>query len=217
MEQNVVQLLTQLTVMQQQLAEGLHATNANLTATYLNLASLMQASERRQEVMLKEARDGRQRSWDDSERFRNCKMFSGKLAEWDEWCERFVGNIKARSPQVCAVLRVIEHKISERELESEQSSQVVEAADPDMPSVEELTDISSKLHHLLGNLTTLDAHAMVRRSRGENGLLAWKKLTLCLNPKTLASGLKAINAVHNPSRITEVRRRMGDQNRAAFG
>ena len=26
-----------------------------------------------------------------------------------------------------------------------------------------------------------------------------------LGPKTLASGLKAINAVHNPSRITEVR------------
>ena len=134
----------------------------------------MQASEHRQEVFFKESRDGRQRNWDDNERFRSCKSFSGKLAEWDEWCERFVGTIKSRSPQVCAVLRVIEHKISERELESENSLRIVEAADPDMPSVEELTDISSKLHHLLGNFTTLDAHAMVRRSRGENGLLAWK-------------------------------------------
>ena len=74
-----------------------------------------------------------------------------------------------------------------------------------MPEPEEVLDISAKYHHLLGNLTTAEAHAVVRRSRGENGLLAWKRLTANSNPKTLASGLKCINAAHNPPKIVDVR------------
>ena len=70
---------------------------------------------------------------------------------------------------------------------------------------DEVLEASAKLHHLLGDLTTGEAHAMIRRCRGENGLLAWKKLASSANPKTLASGLKCINLVHNPPRITEVR------------
>ena len=38
-------------------------------------------------------------------------------------------------------------------------------------------------------------NAVVRRCTGENGLLAWKRLCTSLNPRTLASGVKAINQV----------------------
>ena len=65
--------------------------------------------------------------------------------------------------------------------------------------------MGAKLHRLLIDLTTGDANAVVRRSRNANGLLAWKRLSASLNPKTLASGLKCINAAHNPPRILDVR------------
>ena len=74
-----------------------------------------------------------------------------------------------------------------------------------MADATEVLEVSAQLHHLLGDLTTGEANAMVRRSRGENGLLAWRKLASNANPKTLASGLKCVNSVHNPPRIAEVR------------
>ena len=61
--------------------------------------------------------------------------------------------------------------------------------------------ISFKLHSVLVSLTTREANAVVRRCRG-NGLWAWKKLSSTLNPRTLASGVKAISQVLNPSKIT---------------
>ena len=70
---------------------------------------------------------------------------------------------------------------------------------------DEVVMIGAKLHRLLMDLTTGDANAVVRRSRNANGLLAWKRLSASLNPKTLASGLKCINAAHNPPRIVDVR------------
>ena len=90
-------------------------------------------------------------------------------------------------------------------LEAGEFAEMIVNADIFMPEPEEVLDISAKLHHLLGNLTTAEAHAVVRRSRGENGLLAWRRLTANSNPKTLASGLKCINAAHNPPKIVDVR------------
>ena len=46
--------------------------------------------------------------------------------------------------------------------------------------------------NLLLNLTTGEANATVRRCQGL-GWLAWKRLTSSLNPRTLASGIKAIS------------------------
>ena len=89
-------------------------------------------------------------------------------------------------------------------LEAGEFAEMIANADMGMPEPEEVLDISAKLHHLLGNLTTAEAHAVVRRSRGGNGLLAWKRLTANSNPKTLASGLKCINAAHNP-KIVDVK------------
>ena len=61
MDPAMVQLFAQFAEMQKQLAEGLHQTNQNL-------ALLVTDSERRQEVILKESREGRQKHWDDGEK-----------------------------------------------------------------------------------------------------------------------------------------------------
>ena len=47
---------------------------------------------------------------------------------------------------------------------------------------------------------------MVRRSHGQNGLLAWKRLHEKLRPRTLASGVKAISQVLSPTQITNATR-----------
>ena len=78
--------------------------------------------------------------------------------------------------------------------------------DADMPDDKEVEVLSSKLHRLLGDLTTQEANATIRRCRGENGMLARKRLTATHNPKTLASGLKALTAVHNPPKISDIKR-----------
>jgi hypothetical protein len=58
------------------------------------------------------------------------------------------------------------------------------------------------MYNLLLNLTTGDANAVVRRSLG-SGWLAWKRLTSTMNPRTLASGIKAISQVLNPPKISQ--------------
>ena len=73
MDPAIAQLVAQLVEMQRKLAEGLQATNQNLAALVTN-------SERRQETILKEGRDGRTRQWDDGDKFRNCKVYAGALA-----------------------------------------------------------------------------------------------------------------------------------------
>ena len=71
----------------------------------------------------------------------------------------------------------------------------------DQCPVEAVQEISVKLHNVLLSLTTGEANAAIRRCRG-NGLWAWKKLSATLNPRTLASGVKAISQVLNPDTIT---------------
>ena len=191
----VAELLSQVVEMQKTLAEGLQRTNANL-------AALVQNGERRQEVILQAASDGRSKRWDGPDRFRSCKVFAGRAGEWEEWSDRLLGTIKTRAAKIYSLMRVVEHQVSEKALEGDNYA---DAADVGMADTNEVLEVSAQLHQLLGDLTTGEAHAMVRRSRGENGLLAWKKLTSNSNPKTLASGLKCINSVHNPPRIAEVR------------
>ena len=60
---------------------------------------------------------------------------------------------------------------------------------------------SAEMYHVLLNITTGEANAVVRRSLG-SGWHAWKRLTSSLNPRTLASGIKTISAALNPQRIT---------------
>jgi hypothetical protein len=69
-----------------------------------------------------------------------------------------------------------------------------------------IDQIGSKMNNPLLNLTTSEANAVVRRCRGKQGLLAWKKFCTTLNPRTLASGVKAISQVMNPPKIADAKR-----------
>ena len=94
MDPQLAQVLTAIASWQKQMSDGLQATDANL-------AVLMAASDRRQETFAREAKEGRQKHWDDPERFQLCRPFSGKQSEWDEWSERLLGtNQDARSPSL---------------------------------------------------------------------------------------------------------------------
>ena len=96
----------------------------------------------------------------------------------------------------------MEAKVAESELEKEIYSAIVDEAGCDE---DEVIEIGHKLHNLLLNLTTGEANAVVRRRRGRNGWLAWKRLCTILNPKTLASGVKLISQVLNPQKIMDAR------------
>ena len=65
-----------------------------------------------------------------------------------------------------------------------------------------IAQTAAEMYNVLLNVTTGEANAVVRRSLGM-GWLAWKRLTTTLNPRTLASGIKAISGVLNPARITQ--------------
>ena len=94
-----------------------------------------------------------------------------------------LGTVKTRAAKVYSWMRLVEHNVSEKALEGDNYADLVVGADVGMADANEVLEVSAKLHHLLGDLTTGEAHAMLRRS----------------------SGLKCINSVHNPPRIAEVR------------
>ena len=61
---------------------------------------------------------------------------------------------------------------------------------------------SAKLYNVLLNKTIGEANAVVRRTTTD-GILGWKRLVSTLNPRTLASGIKAISAAINPPKVTQ--------------
>ena len=93
---------------------------------------------------------------------------------------------------VYTLIRYIENKASEKDLEDEDYARTLPAEQCAMMEPDGIREVSSKLHHVLTELTTGEAHAQFRRCKEENGLLAWKRLSMTMNPKTLAAGLKAI-------------------------
>ena len=80
---------------------------------------------------------------------------------------------------------------------------VVKELTPDFTDCDSdfIAKTSAEMYHVLLNITTGEANAVVRRSLG-SGWLAWKRLTSSLNPRTLASGIKTISAALHPQRIT---------------
>ena len=168
------------------------------------LSEAMQMGRLETLEMLKSSKEGRQRGWDEGDRYKNCRVYTGKSAEWDEWSERLLGIVKGKSPEVHAVMQLVEHQLCEKDLEMPDYAEGISRIEG-MPVAAEVANMSAKLHRLLAELATLEANAVVRRSIGENGLLAWRRLTTNANPKTLASGMKAMSIVNHPNRITDLK------------
>ena len=144
---------------------------------------------------------GKDGAWDEVSRFKTIKVFTGAAAEWEEWFSKVGGTIKARDPQVHEFLQFIERRVAAKDLVDEQYAEKI--AEECLMGAEDVRAISSRLHRLLMEITTQDAHAKIRRCKGENGVLGWKRLSLHNNPKTLATGMRDINMAHNPGKVVD--------------
>ena len=134
--------------------------------------------------------------WDTMNNFKNFNLFSGDSKEWDEFTTKFRSQVAAGDGGVAELMEEVETKMVEAQVEEKDWDTVaIENCDK-----EAVQDISVNLHNVLLSLTTGEGNAVVRRCRG-NGLWAWKKLSSTLNPRTLASGVKAISQVINPGKI----------------
>ena len=140
--------------------------------------------------------------WDDVSNFRNIKVFSGDNKEWEEFQTKLKSQNAAGNPRAAEILDFTETDTTEMEL-TEAKTYNFDVGDDDITE-DMINDTSYNMHNLLISLTTGEANTHVRRCTERNGLLAWKRLSTKLNPRTLASGVKAISAVLNPTKITHV-------------
>ena len=127
-------------------------------------------------------------NWDTVNNYKNFKLFSGDQKKWDEFSTNFRSQVAAGNGGVAALMERLESVMLEEQAEAKDW----ELVEDDQCPVEAVQEISVKLHNVLLSLTTGEANAAIRRCRG-NGLWAWKKLSATLNPRTLASGVKAIS------------------------
>ena len=137
-------------------------------------------------------------NWDTLNNYKNFKLFSCDQKEWDEFSTKFRSQVAAGDGGVAALMESVESVM----LEEQAEAKYWELVEDDKCPVEAVQEISVKLHNVFLSLTTGEANAAIRRCRG-NGLWAWKKLSATLNPRTLASGVKAISQVLNPGKITK--------------
>ena len=145
-----------------------------------------------------EAQENRgKNNWSAPEKFKQVKVFAGKQDEWEEFSHNLLCQIGAGDGDVVDLMEEAALETSEQTL-SEEDYDLMSSANLD---ADQIKVVSKKLYSLLAGMTTGEANAVVRRS-GRNGLLAWKRLSSSLNPRTLGSGIKAISAVLNPGRVT---------------
>ena len=157
----------------------------------MTLEQLVEAMSRMTENVNKlvEAQSGARRrngSWDDLTKFKNITLFGGDSKEREEFQFKVKGQVGAGDPGVVAIMEEIE-LVMESTAEEADWSMVGDETQTE----EVIEEMSRKVHNILLSLTTKEANAIVRRCRG-NGLWAWKRLSSSLNPRTLASGIKAM-------------------------
>ena len=140
------------------------------------------------------------KKWDNLDKYKNLKQFDGKQQDFEEWNVKFRSLVSAGDRKVGQLMSAIEKECTEDELAKGKFNQL----EPEFSSEDEtlISESSAGMFNLLLNITTGEANAMVRRSLGM-GWLAWKRLTSSLNPRTLASGIKAISAVLTPPKVTQ--------------
>ena len=164
------------------------------------LFSALQQLTTQVQMMAEKGGAGQGKRWDTPERYKNLKVFDGNLKDFEEWGVKFRSLVCAGDAKVGQLMKAVEHECTEDELVKNKYTQTApEFDESDGPFI---LQTSAEMYNLLLNITTGEANAVVRRSLGL-GWLAWKRLTSSLNPRTLASGIKAISAVLTPPRVTQ--------------
>ena len=103
---------------------------AELLQSRQDMLAILNASERKAEA--------RGRQWEDVERFKACVGFSGKITEWDEWSDRLLSTVKSRSVEVHGLMRLVEHKLTEKTLEGDDYAAMLAALDVGTLETEEV-------------------------------------------------------------------------------
>ena len=146
-----------------------------------------------------ERMSGGGKKWDNLDRFKNLTVFDGNSKTFEEWSVKFRSLVRAADIKVGRLMESIESECTEEQLVLNKFDELT----PDYGMDDEpfIAQSSAEMYNVLLNVTTGEANAVVRKSLGM-GWLAWKRLTSSLNPRTLASGIKAISGVLNPVKIT---------------
>ena len=165
-----------------------------------NLFAALQILTEQVKVLAERNAGGGGKKWDNPERYKNLKVYAGDVKEFEEWSVKLRSLVSAGDAKVGQLMKAVEHECTEEVLvknEYSQTSPEFGECDSDF-----ILQTAAEMYNLLLNITTGEANAVVRRSLG-SGWLAWKRLTSSLNPRTLASGIKAISAVLNPARVSQ--------------
>jgi hypothetical protein len=139
------------------------------------------------------------RKWDNLDRYKNLMVFDGNQKNFEEWSIKFRSLVKSGDVKVGRLMEAVEDSCTEEKLSLNKFNEL----EPGWDQSDEqfISQTSAEMYNVLLNTTTGEANAVVRRSFGM-GWLAWKRLVSTLNPRTLASGIKAISSVLNPQKIT---------------
>ena len=172
---------------------------AEAAALYNAIAMLTQQVQLMAEQGSQRDVGGGGKSWDHYDRFKNLKIFSGDAKDFEEWSVKLRSLVAAADIKVNKLMNSVEAACTEEQLVKGLYRELI----PDFTDDDSafIVKTSAEMYHVLLNITTGEANAVVRRSLG-SGWLAWKRLTSSLNPRTLASGIKTISAALNPQRIT---------------
>jgi hypothetical protein len=139
------------------------------------------------------------KKWDNLDRYKNLMVFDGNQKNFEEWSIKFRSLVKSGDVKVGRLMEAVEDSCTEERLAMNKFNEL----EPGWDQSDEMfvSQTSAEMYNVLLNITTGEANAVVRRSLGL-GWLAWKRLVSTLNPRTLASGIKAISSVLNPQKIT---------------
>ena len=139
------------------------------------------------------------------DKFRDLQLFDGSQKQFGEWAVKMRSMIRAGSVEVGQVMAAVETDCTEEVMQQPTGGFRQLAPQYDSDDEAFILSTAAKLYNVLLTKTTGEANAVVRRSAG-NGLLAWKRLVSTLNPRALASGIKAISAAISPARVTQATR-----------
>ena len=135
-------------------------------------------------------------NWDNPEKYKNIAVFSGEQKDWEEFSQKLRSQLAAGSVKTVELMDMAALELAEQSVEdADWALMSDERFDED-----KVQEMSAKLYNVLMSVTTGEANAVVRRCRG-NGFWAWRRLSTTSNPRTLASGVKAISQVLNPGKI----------------
>jgi hypothetical protein len=176
-----------------------------MAAAELQMQALMHALQVLTSQVQAMAEQGEQRAmgggkkWDNLDRFKSLTVFDGSQKNFEEWSVKFRSLVKSGDVKVGRLMEAIEDSCTEEKLAMNKFNELEPAWDQQDEAF--IAQSAAEMYNVLLNTTTGEANAVVRRSLGM-GWLAWKRLVSSLNPRTLASGIKAISGVLNPAKIT---------------